>query len=381
MYLQMLTNGLSGNNLALANYLNTNAPQYVIRSFALQDGGLPAALEAASPARNSFTTFAAQNAYLASSQLVIDHSRRVHFEQTVAPALTADASETISQPATPSCKKKHNIWFTPFGESAHEKKQTQTPAFTTSVGGGLLGYDYTTDKGHIVGAGASYVYTHVDEEHDMGKAHINQGFGTVYTTLVAGKWYTDISIWGGYYSSANTRNIRFPGVDVKAEATINGWQTAAHAEAGYDKFYSWFGVEPFAMADWVGNWEDSFHEHGAGTFNMGQHDRFASLLRTEGGVRLHEMIKFESGSYVLFREKASYAYQKAFHTGHITAFLVGSPGSFTVTTLTGAQNLGVLEFAIGYYGVKGGHFEARYQGQYGSKFSSHQGMFEFGWNF
>jgi hypothetical protein len=205
----------------------------------------------------------------------------------------------------------------------------------------------------------------------MGKATITQGFGTLYTTLTAGHWYTDISVWGGCYSSANTRNIKFPGIDVRARSTIHGWQTAGHLEAGYDHFYSWFGVEPFAMGDWVGNWEHRFHEHGAGNLNMGQKRRFASLVRAEGGLRLHEMIKFKSGSYLLFREKASYAYQKAFHTGHITAFLVGVPGSFSVSTLTTAQNLGVFEFSLGYHGAQGAYFEARYQGEYGSMYQSH----------
>jgi uncharacterized protein with beta-barrel porin domain len=380
LYLQMVTDGLSGNNLKLANYLNANAPQYQIRSFALLAEGLPAALEATSPARNGFTTYAAQTAYLASSQLLIDHSRRVRLNQEPGRELTADASRAVRRQVAPSTRK-HHVWFTPFGESAHEKRQMQTPAFTTSVGGGLLGYDYTTDKGNTIGLGGSYVHTHVHEAHHMGKANINQGFGTIYTTLTAGKWYTDISAWGGYYSSANTRNIKFPGVDVKAQATIHGWQTAAHLEMGGDHFYSWFGVEPFVMGDWVGNWERGFHEHGAGFLNMGQKRRFASLVRAEGGLRLHEMIKFENGSYLLFREKASYAYQKAFHTGHITAFLVGVPGSFTVNTLTTAQNLGVFEFALGYHGTQGAYFEARYQVQYGSMYQSHQGMLEIGWDF
>ena len=46
---------------------------------------------------------------------------------------------------------------------------------------------------------------------------------------------------------------------------------------------------------------------------------------------------------LVLREKGSYAYQKAFHTGVVNAFLVGSPESFTISTLTGAQNLGVVE--------------------------------------
>jgi len=396
-YLQMVTEGLSGNNLDLANYLNANAPLYVIRSFALQANGLPIALEAASPARNAFSTYAAQNAYLASSQLLIDHSRRIRVDQKIEmqSSLSADASDVIvnstskkqCQPMNQTCKnKKQNIWFTPFGEYAREKAQMQTPAFTLSVGGGLLGYDYTNDSGNTFGVGGSYVYTHVHQAHGMGHANINQGFGTAYTTLRANNWYSDISIWGGYYSSSNTRNIAFPGVDAKAKATIHGWQTAAHLETGYSSVSlsdckTKFEMEPFAMGDWVGNWEHSFHEHGAGSLNMGQKGRFASFLRAESGLRFYEVIQFDSGDYLVFREKGSYAYQKAFNTGNITAFLIGSPGTFTATTLTGAQNLGVFEFSLLYHRAEGIYFDVRYQGEYGSKYWSNQGMFEIGWDF
>lgn len=389
LYLQMQTQGLSGNNLKLAEYLNANAPLWVIRPFSLQANGLPFALQSASPARNAFSTFASQNGYLASSQLLIDHSHGQRFfyqmtRQNPEKILTADASGKVqSQPKNP----KNRVWITPFGEYAREKAQMQTPEFTMSVGGGLLGYDYTSDKGDVLGIGGSYVYTHVSDAGELGSANVNQGFATLYTTLLKGQWYVDMSIWGGYYSSANVRNIQFPLVNERAKATITGWQTAGHFEVGYDWIASsfpnkdWFSVEPFMSGDWVGNWEKAFQEHGAGDLNMGQKGRFACLLRTEGGLRLHEMVCRESGSKLIFSEKGSYAYQKAFKTGQITAFLVGSPGTFSVSTLTGAQNLAVLEFSVLYINPNGFHFDARGQGEIGSMYYSGQGVFEIGYDF
>jgi len=115
---------------------------------------------------------------------------------------------------------------------------------------------------------------------------------------------------------------------------------------------------------------------------MGQKNRFCSLLRCETGLRLHEIVNFDWGRLV-FREKGSYTYQKAFHTGRLSAFLIGSPGSFTVTTLTGAQNLGVFEFSMLYLSSnsKIPYLDLHYQGEFGSNYQSHQGILEIGKEF
>jgi hypothetical protein len=136
------------------------------------------------------------------------------------------------------------------------------------------------------------------------------------------------------------------------------------------------------MAEWVANWEHGFREHGSGDLNMGQKGRFCSLFRGETGLRFYKIIEFNVGKLV-FREKLSYAYQKAFHTGRLSAFLVGSPGSFTVETLGSAQNLGVAELSMLYAprNMRAPYVDLRFQGEFGSKYQSYQGMLEVGKSF
>jgi uncharacterized protein with beta-barrel porin domain len=380
LFLQMETAGLTGNNVTFANYINSYGPIDVIRSFALLEDGLAAALESAAPTRNAFTTYASQNAYLASSQALMDHERQERFHYKYCQSKDEAPSCCDTQPLT--------VWATPFGEYAKEKSQQQTPAFHLGVGGIVLGMDKMLESGNVVGFGGSYVFTHVHEEDDAGNSNINQGFITSYGSLHASEWYFDLAIWGGYYAARNQRNISFYGVDREAKATIKGWQLAPHFEVGYDGLWrkdhciSCWGLEPFLMTDWVANWERGFHEHGAGSFNMGQKKRFSSLLRSETGLRFHETFEFNGGRIVL-REKGSYAYQKTFHTGKISAFLLDSSGSFTVNTLTAAQNLGVVELSMLFLPKheKMPYLDLRYQGEFGSRYQSHQGMLELGKEF
>ena len=115
---------------------------------------------------------------------------------------------------------------------------------------------------------------------------------------------------------------------------------------------------------------------------MQQKSQFCSMLRAEAGLRVHETMQCSWGDLV-FEEKGSYAYQKMFHTGNVTAALVGSLGSFTVTTLTTAQNLGVAEFSILFKPSKKHlpYVDLRYQGEFGARYQSHQGIVEIGKDF
>ena len=188
---------------------------------------------------------------------------------------------------------------------------------------------------------------------------------------------------GGYYHVHNIRNISLPGViGGKASSSTHGWQFTLHLEAGYDYVDNWFCIEPFNMIDLVACWEHGFQEHGAGRLNMGQNNRFCSLLRNELGIRFNETLLYAWGT-VTFREKGSYVYQKAFHTGVIRAFLVGSAGSFVVSTLTGAQNLGAVEFETLLVPVnkRRPYGSISYQGEFGSRYQSHQGMVTIGMDF
>ena len=72
--------GLTGNNASLANYLNDSAPVSTANEFAYLSGeALSQALMSAAPTRNAFATYASQNAFLAASQALSDHTRGKRF--------------------------------------------------------------------------------------------------------------------------------------------------------------------------------------------------------------------------------------------------------------------------------------------------------------
>jgi outer membrane autotransporter protein len=397
--LQIGTATLTGNNLSFANYLNNKAPITLLRLFALQED-IASALESAIPTRNAISTFAAQTTQISLGKLVhnhLGHNRIVsqeisranplakgHWQHNMT-GLVADAKDNFGCPTV--CKKETNFspWLGGFGEYAKEKEQNQTPGFETGSWGLVAGFDSSggTNKSQLLlgGAGA-YAQTHVHEENGAGHAHIEQGALAFYGMFIPSKWYCDFGLWGGLYRTHNARFISFPDVSGKAVSDTHGWQLTPHFEIGYDSANEWFCFEPFAMIDWVFCWENGFEEFGASLLSMGQESRSCSLLRSELGFRFNEVLSYCWGSLV-FREKGAYAYQKAFNTGSINAFVIGLPGSFSVTTFTGAQNLAVGEFEVVFLPntKRYPYASFSYQGELGSKYQSHQGKITIGLNF
>ena len=379
------TNNLSANNLKTANYFNANEPYIYLRQIVpFQGSTLDQILEMIAPTRNAFATFASQISQIGMSRLVNNHQwqNRTKQNERTKPLVASNDLETNEKKNSTFCKNSSpsdSLWLGAFGEYAHEKAQHQTPAFETSSGGGVLAWDhFLKTSPSRLGIGVAYAYTHLHEKSGFGQANIQQGDLFFYAAIPLSNWYLDGAIWGGYYHLENQRKIVFPGVDMTAELSTHGWQCTPHLEVGYDYRLNSFGVEPFAMVDWVNCWEKKGTETGAPGYNMHQKGRYSSLVRTEAGVRLEETCSFEWGTMTAM-EKLSYAYQKTFHTGTINASLVGSPNSFTLSTLIGAQNLGVAELEVFFNPKNQAYPTASLSGhvELGQKYQSYQGMIEF----
>ena len=397
------TGSLSGNNLIFAKYINKNAPQdafYFVP--AVLDGTLSRALESAAPTRNAFSLYTASNNLFYLTTGLSNHLRnRSRYIRAVAPTSTAaiaskpkdfQSEELLAslsdfqkpRNAVMSDKKKNSIWFEAIGAIAYQKAQHQTPGFQPASGGAILAYDGKTSEHTRLGIGISYLFTHLHEKEKAGHSNINQEDLFIYGSWENKQFYLDGCLLGGLFQVDQVRKIHMTGFDFKSTSHPHGWQLLPHLELGYHYTRS-EGVEltinPFIMVDWANAWQHSYKEKGKGPFNAGQKSHHSSLVRTEGSLRFYETLFFDNWDLV-FQEKVGYVNVHSFGTGRVQAFLVGSPGAFTVSTLTSNQNLGVAELAL----IFAPHSSSLtstifYQGEFGSKYKSHQVALEFAWNF
>lgn len=405
------TNSLRGNNLIFANYINEFAPEdafYFIP--ASLDGTLKDALESAAPTRNAISLYSAINNSFYLMTNLSTHlcaQRFIHRRKYEPPAKSSIFSKTEEiksedelltsfnilskgkkkdRQYDPCEEEKHpyTIWFDVIGVLAYQKSQKQTPGFNPFGGGGILAFDAKTSENTRLGVGVSYLYTHVHEKKDAGHSNINQEDLFAYGSWTGENFYVDLAAWGGLAQIDQTRNIDMTGFTFKSSSHPSGWQALPHIEVGFNTNRAKRTQDtvlifnPFAMCDWSNAWQSSYKEHGDSPFNAGQRSHYGSLLRTEAGIRLYTTLFFDCWNLTI-QEKGSFVNVQAFNPGKVNAYLVGFPGSFTVETLNGTQNLGVGQFAFIFDPVKPYYPKIMtfYQGEFGSGYQSHQMTLEF----
>ncbi|MDP1609216.1 MAG: autotransporter domain-containing protein [Chlamydiales bacterium] len=430
--LQLPTSGLNGNNLTFVNYLNDNASFDTLFSLTLQDN-FTAALESASPIRNALSLFALDdNLFSLNHGLSLHLRNQRHFRNrtpyqkqqksqevaanTEAPSLLlklideepqqayrTETSEDVSLERRTALKKTplasaectslmkdcpYTLWFEGIGAFATQKAQDQTVGFHPKTGGFILAFDGMKTEQSLVGGGFAYTFTHVSEDNDAGSSDINQECFFLYSSWENYGFYLDGALWTAIFQTSQMRNIHLTGVNFVAESHPKGFQLLPHLEFGYDKtrIYSNNHVEcimdPFVMLDCANSWQWGYSEKGSSPFNFGQKAQYSAFLRTEAGFRFYETFFFDTWRLVL-EEKGSYVNKTPFGVGRVNAFLVGSPGSFTVETFAFSQNLAVFEmmFIFEPLDSKYPYGSISYQGEFSPSFQSHQATAEFSWTF
>jgi hypothetical protein len=400
---QIPTTSLSGNNLIFANYINEFSSEdafYFIPS--TLDETLNAALQSAAPTRNGISIYTASYNLFNLTTNFANHMRNQQSERFLQQKKPIAVSENIlpfkELSTSLSLQKKtqrnpllgspFSIWFETLGALAYQKSQQQTVKFNPTTGGTILAFDYLIMPQLRLGGGVSYLFTHIHEKEDQGHSNIHQEGGFIYSSWDNQQFYVDILVMGGGVQIDQVRNTKMTNFSFHSSSHPNGWQFLPHLEFGFKKNILYqsktnnFCLNPFVMLDWANAWQESYQEKGDSPFNAAQKAYYGSLLRTEAGLRFYETFFFQSWNFSI-QEKISYVNTQSFNAGKINAFLVGSPGSFTVETLSSTQNLGVGQFAISFDPLNACYPTSTlfYQGEFSTQYQSHQANIEFAWQF
>lgn len=388
------TQGLRGNNLRVANYLNSLSPQASALGLTAQINLLndlsPSqyqnALEAISPSRNSTSTFAAQNGMFMLSQSLGSHltKQRLANRPGKGAALVADndllalgsfpRKKQPPSPQTPYAPPKNpnsQIWAMGFGGFGHQKPQDQNPSFDFNNGGLFVAYDYgNTDQG-CIGALAGYAHASIQQHGSMGSSTSNAGYLSVYGTRSFSQFFLDAAIWGQYMGVSQKRTISYPGFNETAKSSYHPGQLDLHFGTGYDFNIRTGTIEPFGMLDWVVEWDPSYSEKGAAPYNMDVSSRTSWMLRFETGLNGYNTLTYSWGVFIA-QAKLSYVYKKPHHVGRLNAAIVGAPSSFTVEAFTVSQSLISPAVELFFQTNWNGYGSISYDGEFGSGYSSNQ---------
>jgi hypothetical protein len=259
--------------------------------------------------------------------------------------LLADThEEVLAEMPKKADASSFSVWLAPFGSYIHQDAQKDLPSVNNTIGGALLCLDYYQNANTTFGGGLGYAYDYVHFSQGLGHSNINEEVGVLYASFDRGVAYVNVAVWGGFYQLSNKRNtLGF----ITSKSSTQGYLLMPHLEIAFTPYKTWFVVEPFAMIDWANSWQEHFTESGASGLNLVMPGYHSSMLRTEAGLRLYEIISYSWGKF-LIQEKGSYVNQTPFNPS-ITTFFVGSPTSFAIASGgSKMQNLAVGQLHLAF---------------------------------
>lgn len=377
----LLTAGLSGNALIVANYLNQYGGAAAINPLLGFDINiLKDALDSISPSRNAYSGYISNLNAFSVNRLVNSHMDYLRALDKVAPknqfvaSLLADASGVIPGPINSERPNHYSTWISSFADFAHQDGSNQNPSFNFISESVLIGFDYRTPSIGTFGTSFGYLHTYFYDDEKLGHGNTNSGFFSLYGDAVINYFYIEPALLGLYNATGNMRHIAFSGFSANASANIYSWELAPHLEIGYDVDFGWLDILPFTSIDYAVNWQRGYTEEGATPYNATQNDKTTSMIRSEIGLKFFQTWPFNWGS-IFLKEKASYVFEKPFGNS-ITTFLTGIPTTFTVTALTQDLNLGSIGLelfsSIGNKSPFG--IALSYDGEFGSNYLSNEIM-------
>jgi uncharacterized protein with beta-barrel porin domain len=389
-------NGLSGNSLAVATYLNAVNLPYLsgFTTLALlSDSEQGSGLLTISPSRNSFNTFMMQQNLFTLSDLIssrtINNRAKKHLHEInqknfssskilalgsedrdsamedmwLIGLIERDQNPNVPKEANDSLDEKYNVWLTEFGEVLTQQKQKQNPEFDVFSGGIMFGMDRWSLNNGLMGAGLAFMGSNIHENQNFGSSTIEGLYPTIYASVYSGHLFLDVAIWGGFNWIQNRRNIFYPGFYTTAKGDFVSYELNPHIALGYSFDTEWVTLEPFVAADFANTFDQSYDETDGVPYNMAVPKRHSSMLQGEGGFSAYWSHMYTK-SLLTIIGRASYIYRKPLSTGSIRTSIVGYPGSFSVVSFTTTENILSPNLELLWKTRRGYYFSLMYDGQF-----------------
>lgn len=281
----------------------------------------------------------------------------VSFDEEIGLLVSAGDIALTSQPiACCDALTGLSLWFAPLGALAYQKSEKEIPSYSNQIAGAVVGLEHcweTEELNYIVcGGGLAYAMNYIHVSEHLGHAKINNEVAVVYGSYMQPLFFVRGALWGGLYQTNQERHSAF---GFTSKAKPKGWVLNPHLELSvpfYPQNSCWFLLEPFAMFDWANQWQGHYHEHGSSGFNLSVKSLYSSLLRSEAGLRVYEILNYQWGK-LLLEEKLSYVNKAPFHTNATSTFFVGAASTFGVEVFNqSVQNLFAAQFSANFIPCK-----------------------------
>lgn len=267
------------------------------------------------------------------------------------------------------------------GAGGKVNQDADSPSYTLTNGGGIVGGDFRVGDAVALGAAVSYLSGRTDVTYP-NTAHVDNRsirYG-VYGSGGGDDLRLNAYLGRAEDNFSTTRNVSFAEISRTASAKPRGHETNAYASASYDVFEPGWGVlAPIAEVNYDRVDVDAFTENGADSLDLAVDRQTSESLRSNIGGRFAASSRVGScvaSSYVSAGWRHEFKRQS-----DITATLAAGGGSFSTAVGNFGSDGLLAGLGVGLDWDTGLTVEFSYSGDFRSGIAEHAGNAALHWKF
>ena len=272
-------------------------------------------------------------------------------------------------------------WISPFTSYSHQYPIYDQLGYKAPSAGFSLGIDGFVTNSIYGGLTVGYSDTRVHYLERRGEGSIESAYVGAYARRFIDKIFVDASVLACFDQVDARRHIFAQSVagtiDRRTKGSYKTTDASAHLGIGMEVYHRSFNVDLFGSLDWVGMYQKSFTEGGAGSLDLNVHERNGNLLRSVAGFLCTKCL----GNWISDLG-CSFAYDKRFQGSKFISHFQGYGGQFITHGISPSRFLCLPELTLtGLFFNERLSISAFYQAQISSRFYENSLIWDVGYKF
>ncbi|HTQ32742.1 MAG TPA: autotransporter domain-containing protein [Stellaceae bacterium] len=238
-----------------------------------------------------------------------------------------------------------------------------------------FGGQHGIGDGWFVGGSVGYDTTNLDGSDGVGDVNGHGPQMGIVLKKEVGNWTFSGGVSGGYSWYDSTRNVMLPGYAAQAKGAFNAYETGLHTRVAYTLPMNDWYVKPYVDVHLVHMHTDSYTEQGAGALDLAVNSANATTLSASPMVEVGGRWTFANGMTLRPDLAVGGVFLNRNHWDANAQFVGSAPGVAPFSAVASApSSLAKVKVDMNLSVSKSTELKLEYGGQFGSGYSSNEGI-------
>ena len=294
---------------------------------------------------NAVAQLAPSNTALGTSQVTFDGERAFQglLSSHLGDGVCSPGSQTDDQRRRDDNRKPNDggsscqsspysgLWVKGFGNFANQGAQGAFTGYTSTVLGGMVGYDVAITDDTRAGLGIGYAHSKIDSKTLGNTTGFNTRRITAYVTHEDGTWFADGDLSYGANSYSGQRQIAFTGLNRTAIAKYSGSDATSFVTAGRHFLTDDYTITPLVSLQGTHLGINGYTETGAGDIDLQVASQNYNFLESGLGVNVAQNYDLDDGRVLLPEVHFKWLHELLSQNPHTTAMFTAAGSTPFVT--------------------------------------------------